>query len=111
MSSLGALAPLLPDRETGSAYSYIFRAHRVWGDDATRQAPRETTSTLPSTGLACWPHTIRHRVANHRAAPAVCPVSARPRLGLGAYRALGVPARTYAECLVEPAPMVLPGDG
>jgi hypothetical protein len=31
LGALGALAPLLPDRETGSAYSYIFRAHRQWG--------------------------------------------------------------------------------
>lgn len=31
LGALGALAQLLPDRRTGSAYSYIFRAHRQWG--------------------------------------------------------------------------------
>lgn len=31
LGALGALTPLLPQRETGSAYSYIFRAHRQWG--------------------------------------------------------------------------------
>ncbi len=31
LGALGAAAPPLPDRETGSAYSYIFRAHRQWG--------------------------------------------------------------------------------
>lgn len=30
LAALGALAPLLPGRRTGSAYSYVFRAHREW---------------------------------------------------------------------------------
>jgi len=30
LAALGALAWLLPSRQTGSAYSYIFRAHREW---------------------------------------------------------------------------------
>lgn len=30
LAALGASAPLLPGRDTGSAYSYIFRAHRRW---------------------------------------------------------------------------------
>lgn len=30
LGALGALASLLPDRRTGSTYSYIFRAHREW---------------------------------------------------------------------------------
>jgi hypothetical protein len=31
LAALGAFARLLPSRTTGSAYSYIFRAHRQWG--------------------------------------------------------------------------------
>ena len=30
LAALGGTLPLLPDRNTGSAYSYIFRAHRQW---------------------------------------------------------------------------------
>jgi hypothetical protein len=30
IGALGAAAPLLPGRDTGSAYSYIFRAHQKW---------------------------------------------------------------------------------
>jgi hypothetical protein len=30
LGALGAAAPLLPGRDTGSAYSYIFRAHQKW---------------------------------------------------------------------------------
>jgi hypothetical protein len=30
LGALGAALPLLPNRDTGSAYSYIFRAHRQW---------------------------------------------------------------------------------
>jgi hypothetical protein len=30
LSALGAAMPLIPGRDTGSAYSYIFRAHRQW---------------------------------------------------------------------------------
>lgn len=30
LASLGTLARLIPSRDTGSAYSYIFRAHRQW---------------------------------------------------------------------------------
>lgn len=31
LGALGATIPLLPNHDTGSAYSYIFRAHREWG--------------------------------------------------------------------------------
>lgn len=31
LAALGVAARLLPNRDTGSAYSYIFRAHRQWG--------------------------------------------------------------------------------
>jgi len=31
LAALGAIVRLLPSRNTGSAYSYIFRAHRQWG--------------------------------------------------------------------------------
>jgi hypothetical protein len=31
LGALGAIMKLLPSRNTGSAYSYIFRAHRRWG--------------------------------------------------------------------------------